>query len=866
GLNFKKEGEILKIFYVKQLKEDEFLVLEIKNSFILEEIEGFLHKSREGVFGKIYGALYFENTPFYWSQEANGPRNLDDIDFLNRVVYVRIPLHNEDVTFLLFYPDSQINSQVLPIIIFRSVAFFTLAALIAMLFVFVSYKNLEKRFKKITEISKAIAEGNILKDIRIIPGKDEFGVIEEGLNYSLKVINREILMRERIINERTKALNTYIEGMELVLAIFLRGIRAKTDEELFNAVNSVLKNKLKGYDFGVWYIWKKDEDLFYLQSVFGIERDELVDIVKKETVNEIIEIEDIRTPKELIDLFKDKFLKQDKIKINDLKLIKPISLEFVVPKIRPIVFGILGSREGTLEKITEKLSLLLSTVINLLLIKIDQDTKLKETIKELEEANMAKINFINMVSHDLRTPLNAILGFTQMLIIEAYGEISDKQREILYKIQTSGRHLISLIDELLESAKLEAKRRRPILGIIDQELLIKSVKDTILPLAQEKELEFRLDVNTKTKEIYSDYDALKRIIINLLDNAVKYTDRGYIEFKYIEDGERILIEVKDTGKGIPKDKINRIFEPFETILPKMGTGLGLSITKRLVEILGGSISVESELDKGSVFRVIIPLKRFPPLKKTEEGFKENSVLIIENNPEDVELIKDIFEREGKIIYIAKTGEEAYSILNKLIPEIIFIDIVLPDYSGLEIIKEIRKKEEFQKTPIFVYSAMEKRKIIGISKYFEKGKIDFGTLTKKVFGFLKKGKIKCGVLYDQEIKEIMEDILKTNHKLEIKFMLPLKDLKNVEEWKDYIMKSLRKTEVSFVMIFVSEKHKEVPFNLNLLKIIFEYEKIIRVGHVVIYLKGDTIIGTDVLIGGEQESISNEIIRQLENLIE
>ena len=519
-----------------------------------------------------------------------------------------------------------------------------------------------------------------------------------------------------------------------------------------------------------------------------------------------------------------------------------------------------------MEKITEKLTPLLSTVINLLLIKIDQDTKLKEAIKKLEEANMAKINFINMVSHDLRTPLNAILGFTQMLIIEAYGEISDKQREILYKIQTSGRHLTSLIDELLESAKLEAKRRRPILGIIDQELLIKSVKDTILPLMQEKGLEFRLDVNTKTKEIYSDYDALKRIIINLLDNAVKYTDRGYVEFKYIEDGERILIEVKDTGKGIPKDEVNRIFEPFETILPKRGTGLGLSITKRLVEILGGTISVESESDKGSVFRVVIPLKRFPPLKKTEEGFKENSVLIIENNPEDVELIKDIFEREGKIIYIAKTGKEAYSILNKIIPEIIFIDIVLPDYSGLEIIKEIRKKEEFQKTPIFVYSAMEKRKIIGISKYFEKGKIDFGTLTKKVFGFLKKGKIKCGVLYDQEIKEIMEDILKTNHKLEIKFMLPLKDLKNVEEWKDYIMKSLRKTEVSFVMIFVSEKHKEVPFNLNLLKIIFEYEKIIRVGHVVIYLKGDTIIGTDVLIGGEQESISNEIIRQLENLIE
>ncbi|MCD6167929.1 MAG: hypothetical protein J7J33_01295, partial [Caldisericia bacterium] len=100
GLNFKKEGEILKIFYVKQLKEDEFLILDIKNSFIFKEIEGFLHESREGVFGKIYGALYFGKTPLYWSEGGNKPRNLDDIDFLNRVVYVKIPLHNENITFL----------------------------------------------------------------------------------------------------------------------------------------------------------------------------------------------------------------------------------------------------------------------------------------------------------------------------------------------------------------------------------------------------------------------------------------------------------------------------------------------------------------------------------------------------------------------------------------------------------------------------------------------------------------------------------------------------------------------------------------------------------------------------------------------
>ncbi len=867
GLNFKKEGEILKIFYVKQLKEDEFLILDIKNSFIFKEIEGFLHESREGVFGKIYGALYFGKTPLYWSEGGDKPRNLDDTDFLNRIVYVKIPLHNENITFLIFYPNSQINSKVLTAILFRTIAFFILASSLAMLFVFISYKNLERRFKKITEISKAIAEGNILKDIRITPEKDEFGVIEEGLNKSLKVINREILMRERIINDKTKELNTYIEGIELALNIFLRGIRAKTYEELFNTINSVLKSKVREYDFGVWYVWKEDEDLFYLQSAFGIEKKELVDKVEKKLIDEIIEIEDTGTPKELIDLFKDKFVKQDKIKINDLKLVKSVSLETVDQEIKPILFGVLGSREGTFEILTKKITFLLSNIIKLLFVEIDQSTRLKETIKKLEEANMAKINFINTISHDLRTPLNAILGFTQMLIMGVYGNLSDKQREALYKIQTSGRYLMDLIDELLESARLEAKRRKPVLGVIDQEVLIKNIKDTFLPMAQEKGLEFRLDVNINTNEIYSDYNALNRIITNLLENAVKYTDSGYVEFKYIEDGERILIEVKDTGKGIPKDKINEIFKPFETTMLKRGVGLGLSITKHLVDLLGGNISVESELDKGSVFRVVIPLKRFPALKKTKEGFKENSVLIIENNLEDIELIKDIFERRGKIIYIARTGREAYSILNKFVPEIIFIDIVLPDYSGLEIIKEIRKRKEFQKTSIFVYSALEKRKIIGISRYFEKGKIDFCTLAEKVFESLKKGVIKCGVFYDQEIKETVRNILKGDRKLEIKFMLPLKDLKNVEEWKDEIIKVIRKTEVPFVMIFVSEKHKEVPFNLDLLRAVFEYEKMMGVGHVVIYLKGNAIIGTDILIErSEQKTISNEIIRQLENLVE
>lgn len=487
------------------------------------------------------------------------------------------------------------------------------------------------------------------------------------MDKSLQIIKREILNREKIIEERTEKIKEHSEGIELALDIFLDGIKIDSYNKFFETINTKLKERIAGYDFGVWYVKGSGKDYFFLQNSFGLKSEEIKENLSVNEVKLLYKLQEEDKIENLINVFKDNILRNKEIEINDLKLVVFVSLKEQFSKVGPSVFEILGSKTKISEVINKEEIQLLCTVINLFLSEIDYNNKLRETVEELEKANRAKIDFINTISHELRTPLNSILGFSQMLSTGTYGEISEEQKEALSKIRNSGVRLLNLINSLLESARLEAKRREIIPGIINQELLIKRVKDEIHPLIEKKALKFKVNVNIKRQEIYSDYSALNEIMINLLSNAVKYTDRGEIELNYSEDGKKLRIEVKDTGKGIPKEKLEKIFEPFEIGSSKKGVGLGLSITKRLVELLHGNIGVESEVGKGGRFWVEIPLKEFPSLKNAKPEPVENSVLIIEDNPEDIELIKDLFEREGKDIFVTRTGREAFTILNKFIP-------------------------------------------------------------------------------------------------------------------------------------------------------------------------------------------------------
>ncbi len=231
----------------------------------------------------------------------------------------------------------------------------------------------------------------------------------------------------------------------------------------------------------------------------------------------------------------------------------------------------------------------------------------------LEQASQAKSEFLANMSHELRTPLNAILGFTELVLDELYGEVPATLKEPLTDIQTNGRHLLRLINDVLDLSKIEAGRMELSLGDYAVEDVVATVRASLRSLASDKGLEFAADVEHDLPVARGDSKRITQCLLNLVGNALKFTRHGRVAISVARDGPLLRYGVADTGIGIPADQIDAVFAEFRQVDATTtrdfgGTGLGLSITKKFVELHGGRIWVESELGKGSTFYFTIPLR------------------------------------------------------------------------------------------------------------------------------------------------------------------------------------------------------------------------------------------------------------------
>ena len=235
--------------------------------------------------------------------------------------------------------------------------------------------------------------------------------------------------------------------------------------------------------------------------------------------------------------------------------------------------------------------------------------QLKELLEKAEASSKAKSAFIANMSHELRTPLNAIIGFSQYL--ETSPDLSEEYKQIAKNIELSGKHLLSLINDILDLAKIEAKKITPKKEKVNLKQLLEEIIAMILPLAQEKKIKLILPKDSNI-EIFTDRNMLKQILINLLSNAVKFTEEGYVRFDIKEENGYVIFVVEDTGIGIAKENLDKIFEDFEQVQNPLqkkykGTGLGLALVKRLTGMLNGEIEVISEgLGKGATFILKLP--------------------------------------------------------------------------------------------------------------------------------------------------------------------------------------------------------------------------------------------------------------------
>ena len=423
--------------------------------------------------------------------------------------------------------------------------------------------------------------------------------------------------------------------------------------------------------------------------------------------------------------------------------------------------------------------------------------EVEELNKSVTEANRLKSEFLSNMSHELRTPLNSILALSSILLARMDGDLNEEQEKQLKIIEKSGKNLLRLINDILDLSKIDSGR----MDIFNAEYAVhdftESLRMTIMPMIKETDLEFKIDIEEGIDIHSTDENKLKQILLNLISNAIKFTPKGSatLQVKRTKFDDVLEYSVKDTGIGIDPSNFETIFDPFRQIDGSAtrkygGTGLGLAVTKKLVDLLGGKIWVESELGKGSTFKFILPAKQrgsaSPVLSDNEIAGMISKERIPKEAPVEHEINIDpnkktimVADDDREFLYVMSkyisegnyqiiTVQNGESVLEKAVrynPDVITLDIMMPKKDGWEILQELKRTPQTKDIPVAVISMIDNKKLgysLGASDYIVKPVVQ-DMLLKRLSKLSEERGLKKILIVDDDLSqaELVEEILESD---------------------------------------------------------------------------------------------------------
>jgi CheY-like chemotaxis protein len=370
--------------------------------------------------------------------------------------------------------------------------------------------------------------------------------------------------------------------------------------------------------------------------------------------------------------------------------------------------------------------------------------ELKHAMEAAEDANRAKSGFLANMSHELRTPMNAIIGYSEMLIEDAEDDGDQATVDDLKKIHSSGTHLLSLINDVLDLSKVEAGKMDVFLETFEIGTLVAGVVSTMDTLVKQNGNRLKVEVDPSLTEMHADVTKVRQSLFNLLSNAAKFTHQGEIGLsvrgEQVEGESWIHMSISDSGIGIAPDKIDKVFEEFSqadhsTTRDYGGTGLGLAISRHFCRMMGGDISVVSTPGEGSTFSIRLPAvvreapsepeARADPLAAAIPRAEPGAVpvvLVIDDDPSALDLLSRTLQRAGVRVVTASNGQDALHLARTLRPVVITLDVLMPGMDGWEVLSELKAASETRDIPVIMVTMTNDRNLgyaLGATEFLTK---------------------------------------------------------------------------------------------------------------------------------------------------